>query len=360
MAYLIPFLLAFLTTFAVMPAVIRFAVCHNLVDDPRRRYHPAHVHTGIIPRAGGIALFIGLLTGIWLIIGFNKMTAGILCGCLILTIVGILDDKQDIHPYIRILTNSLAIIIVIASGIGVPFITNPLSGGIIPMDQWKLSFEFFGTHSILILADIFAFIWLSWTTNIIGWSAGVDGQMPGFVAITATVLGLLSLRYDTGHSALYIPAVLSFIVAGIFTGFTPWNFYPQKIMPGYGGKTLAGFLLGILGIVSYAKVGTALLVLGIPTVDALYTVLRRIRKGQSPMLADREHLHHTLLKLGWGKRRIALFYWLVSAILGTVALTVTSKEKVFTLLFVAVIFAGFLLWVQFFTQLSRPRDPDNG
>ncbi|KKW09602.1 MAG: Undecaprenyl-phosphate alpha-N-acetylglucosaminyltransferase, partial [Microgenomates group bacterium GW2011_GWC1_49_7] len=87
---------------------------------------------------------------------------------------------------------------------------------------------------------------------------------------------------------------------------------------------------------------------------------RRVGMKKSPVLADRGHLHHRLLDLGWGKRRVALFYWGVSAILGVVALTVTSQQKVFVLLLVAVGVAGFLLWVQFFTQFSKPQDPDSG
>jgi UDP-GlcNAc:undecaprenyl-phosphate GlcNAc-1-phosphate transferase len=154
--------------------------------------------------------------------------------------------------------------------------------------------------------------------------------------------------------------VLAFIVTGAFLGFIPWNFYPQKIMPGYGGKTLAGFLLALLGILSYGKLGTALLVLGIPTIDAVYTLFRRIGTKKSPVSADRGHLHHQLLNIGWGKRRIALFYWGVSAILGVIALTVTSRQKVFALLLLAAGVVSFLIWVQFFTQFSEPQDPDNG
>jgi UDP-GlcNAc:undecaprenyl-phosphate GlcNAc-1-phosphate transferase len=223
-----------------------------------------------------------------------------------------------------------------------------------------MTFSFFGTHSILVWADLLAFIWILWTMNIVGWSAGVDGQMPGFVAIAALTLGFLSLRFTLKDPSQETVTILAFIVTGTFTGFIPWNFYPQKIMPGYGGKTLAGFLLALLGILSYGKLGTALLVLGVPMIDALYTLLRRIGAKKSPVRADRGHLHHQLLNIGWGKRRIALFYWGVSAILGVIALTVTSQQKVFALLVLAAGVGAFLIWVQFFTQFSEPQDPDNG
>jgi len=275
-------------------------------------------------------------------------------------VVGLFDDRHDVNPYLRLTTNAIAALIMVGAGAGIPYITNPLTGGIIHLDTLRVTFSFFGPHSILVWADLLAFAWILWTMNIIGWSAGVDGQMPGFIAIGALTLGLLSLRFTLIDPNQQSITLFAFIVAGTFTGFTPWNFYPQKIMPGYGGKTLAGFLLALLGILSYGKLGTALLVLGIPMIDALYTLIRRIGSNKSPVQADRGHLHHRLLDLGWGKRRIALFYWGVSAILGVIALTVTSQQKLFTLLLLAAGIGAFLIWVQFFTQFSKPQDPDNG
>ncbi len=350
----VPFFLSIIATLGVTPWVIRFAKQHQLVDDPKKRHHPAHTHKGIIPRAGGLAIFLVISIISLFYLPWNKLFLGIGISCLILTIVGLLDDRRDISPYIRILTNSLAICIVIIAGAGIPYITNPTSGTILRLDTWRISVDFLGSHSILVWSTITAFLWLMWTTNIVGWSAGVEGQMPGFVSISAAVIGLLSLRYSFTDPSQIPITILAFIVSG------PWNFYPQKIMPGYSGKTLAGFLLGLLAILSYGKLGTSLLVLGIPTIDAVFILTRRILKGKSPVRADNQHLHHVLLAAGWGKRKIALFYWGVSAILGWVALTVTSQQKIFTFILIAVAIGGFLLWVNFFSQFSKPQDPDNG
>jgi UDP-GlcNAc:undecaprenyl-phosphate GlcNAc-1-phosphate transferase len=359
MNLLIPFFIALVLTGCVTPVVIHLAKKYKFVDDPHTRYHPAHTHKGIIPRAGGLAIGIGFILAVLLFVPLTKITIGILIGSIILIIVGLFDDRHDVNPYIRLTTNALAVLVVIFAGVGIPYITNPL-GGVFHLDTVRLTFQLFGSHSIVIWSDLFAFLWIMWTMNIIGWSAGVDGQMPGFVSISAFVLGLLSLRFALFDPSQLSVTILAFIVSGAFIGFVPWNFFPQKIMPGYGGKTLAGFLLAILGILSYGKVGTALLVLGIPMMDAIYTLIRRIGAKQSPVLADRGHLHHRLLDLGWGKRKIALFYWTLSAILGAIALTVTSAQKVFALLLVAVALGGFLLWVAFFSQFSEPQDPDNG
>lgn len=358
--FIIPALFAAAACFTATPIVIKIAKKFGMVDDPKHRYHPAHTHVGIIPRAGGLALFIGVAVAILVYIPVSKLIVGILLGSLLLTLVGLADDRRDVNPYIRLITNALAALIVVGAGAGIPYITNPITGGILHLDTWRISFDFLGPHSILVWSDVFAFLWILWTINIVGWSAGVDGQMPGFVAISAFVLGLLSLRFSLHDKSAEIVSILAFIVSGSFLGFLPWNNYPQKIMPGYGGKTLAGFLLALLGILSYGKFGTALLVLGVPMIDACYTLMRRIGRGKSPVLADRGHLHHRLLDLGWGKRRVALFYWSVSAILGAVALTVTSQQKLFALLLLAVCVGAFLVWVNFFTQFSEPPDPDSG
>lgn len=360
MEFITPLILSALTTFLATPLVIRFAKLFHLVDDAKKRYHPAHTHTGVIPRAGGLALLIGVLVGVLLFLPITKLVVGILLASSLLVIIGLADDQKDVNPYMRLATNALAALIVIGAGAGIPYITNPFTGGVIPLDTWRVTFEFFGSHSILVWADIFAFIWIMWTMNIIGWSAGVDGQMPGFVAISACILGLLSLRFSYVDSSQIPVTFLAFIICGAFIGFMPWNFFPQKIMPGYGGKTLAGLLLGVLGILSYGKFGTALLVLGIPMIDAGYTLIRRFGSKKSPVWADRGHLHHRLLDLGWGKRRIALFYWMVSAILGAVALTVNSKQKLFAFLVTAVIVGGFLVWVNYFSHLLKPQDRDSG
>lgn len=347
--FVIPFILSFLVTAFVVPFIIRFAHSFGLVDDPKIRYHPAHTHKGVIPRAGGLALFIGMSTTIIFWTPLTPQIIGILIGSALLTVTGLFDDKKDVNPYIRLGINIVVAILVVSSGSTIPFITNPITGGVLRLDV---------IHPIL--PSVIAIVWIVWTMNIVGWSAGVDGQMPGYVSISAFVLGLLSLRYSTLDSSQLWVTVLAFIVTGAFLGFLPWNFYPQKIMPGYGGKTLAGFYLALLGILSFAKLGTALLVLGIPMVDAVATLLRRLGTKKSPVRADRGHLHHRLLDLGWKKPTIALFYWGVSAILGLVSLTVTSTLKAFTFIVVAVSLTMFWVWLKYFSQFSKPQDPDSG
>ncbi|CAN5238508.1 MraY family glycosyltransferase [soil metagenome] len=336
------FIFATAVSYLMTPLTIKLATKYKLLTDSSKQTHPAHTHTGVIPRGGGFPIYISLLATSLLFLPMQKIIIGILIANALLLILGLLDDRYDLSPYLRFFFNITISIIVVLFGLGIPYISNPF-GGVIHLDFWKISFNIFGVRSILILADVLAVIWLSWTMNMVNWSKGVDGQLPGFVAITAFFLGLLSQRF-IGHN-IQAEAVmqLSFIVAGAYAGFLPFNFYPQRIMPGYGGGAMAGFLLGILAILSFGKVGTSILILSIPMIDACYTILRRLNKRTSPFRADWGHFHHRLLEIGWGKRRIAVFYWSISFILGLSSLFLSGIEKFFAFVTTGISLFAFII-----------------
>lgn len=337
-AILISFLLALILT----KPMISLAKKLHLVTDKRTRFHPAHTHTGIIPRGGGLPIYLAILGTTLVLLPINKILFGILFSSFLVVVVGLLDDYYDLSPYLRFIANLAISALVISYGLGIPYVSNPF-GGVIHLDQWRLSFSFFGNHSILVFSDFLAVLWLTWLMNMVNWSKGVDGQLPGFVGITAFFLGLLSQRFTAHDISAQTVTVFSFIVTGAFLGFLPYNFYPQKIMPGYGGGSLAGFLLGILSILSFGKLGTAILILSVPMIDAIYTIIRRIKNKKSPFRADWGHLHHRLIEIGWGKRRIAIFYWIVSFTLGVASLFLRGPEKMIAFITIAIILLVFII-----------------
>jgi UDP-GlcNAc:undecaprenyl-phosphate GlcNAc-1-phosphate transferase len=334
-----------LTSFLLTWPTIILAKKTGLVTDKKKRKHPAHTHKGIIPRGGGLPIFLAIIVGIFLFINIKKVVLGIMIGCFLVTIIGLLDDYYDLSPYLRFILNILIAITVVGFGLGIPYISNPF-GGVIDLSQPQIYISFFGVKKIWILADLLAVFWLVWLINMVNWSKGVDGQLPGFVAITAFFLGLLSQRFTAHDISTKAVMILSFITSGAFLGFLPWNFYPQKIMPGYGGGALAGFMLGVLSILSFGKVGTAILILSVPMIDAIYTIFRRIKNKKSPFKADWGHFHHRLLEVGWGRRRIAVFYWLVSFILGIASLFLKGIEKLIAFLSLFVILIVFILIIE--------------
>ena len=147
--------------------------------------------------------------------------------------------------------------------------------------------------------------------------------------------------------------ILAVITAGAFLGFLPWNFFPQKIMPGFSGSSLAGYLLGVLSILSTTKVGILLVVLGVPLVDSGYTIVRRIAAGKSPVWGDRSHLHHRLLDSGLSKKQVAYFYWFVTAILGALALNLNTSSKLYTIVGVTILVGGLILWLTYRPKSSK-------
>lgn len=345
MEYLLAFGMAASFAYLLTPPTILLAKRVGLITDSTLRKHPAHTHIGLIPRGGGLPIYIAFLIVSLIFVSLNKLYIGIVIASTFTIIIGLLDDYYDLSPYLRFFFNLLISGIVIGFGLGIPFVSNPF-GGVIRLDTWRITFHIFGAaHSILPFADIIALIWLTWITNMVNWSKGVDGQMPGFVAVAALFLGLLSQRFIAHDVSTANVMLFAVIVSGVFVGFLPFNFFPQQIMPGYGGGALAGFWLGVLSILSFGKIGTFVLVLAVPMIDALYTLIRRIRKGVSPFKADRGHLHHRLMELGWGKRRIAVFYWLISAILGCASLFLNGMEKLIAFGLIAFLLALFFVIV---------------
>lgn len=358
---LIPLLTAFLVTSAATYPTIKFAKKFGLIDDPRIRPHPAHVQRRIVPRAGGLACFIGVIVSCLVFLPIEKHIIGIFVGLTILLIVGLIDDKKAaFSPYLRLGLQFLAALAVVVSGVGITFITNPF-GGIIRLDSLVYQIDLFGVHNIIVFADLLALFWIVWVMNMLNWSKGVDGQLPGIVMVSSATLGILSLKlfYDGDPQQLNI-AKLSFITAGVSSSFLIFNWYPAKIFPGFSGSSILGLLIATIGILSGAKLATAGLALLIPATDFIYTFLRRIIEKKSPVWGDRGHLHHKLLDIGLSHGQITCLYILTSAILGTAALSLESKGKLFAAILSVAIIGGVILWLNFFGRFLKHLDQDNG
>jgi len=349
----LPGLLSLIVAFLVTPFVIKLAYKIGIIDNPKKNKHPKVIHTYPTPRGGGLAIYIAVIAISLVFLPLDKHLIGILIGATIIIIMGILDDKYNLNPYLRIGIGFIAAAAPIISGIGIAYISSP-TGGIIDLSNPKINFLFFGEErSIWLLSDLFALFWIVFMMNILNMGAkGVDGQLSGVAAIAAITIALLSLKFSADITQWPIITLAS-ITAGAFIGFLPWHFYPQKIMPSYGGATLAGYLLAVLSILSTTKVGTLVVVLSVPLIDTGYTILRRVLSGKSPVWGDRGHLHHRLLDLGWGKRRVAIFYWIITAILGILSLYLNTRSKLYTIIGIVILLGGIILWLTYRPKLTN-------
>lgn len=337
---ILPVLVAFIATLVATPVSLIFIRKFGIFDDPKKHKHPAIIHKKPVPRAGAIPLFIGIAISAIFFLPITPVVTTLFVASFLALVIGVIDDKYDISPYIRFVSNIIIAGILVGSGIGISFITNPL-GGIIHLPMW--------------FASAITLIWIVWVMNMLNWSKGVDGQMPGIVAISAVVIGILSLRFPISEPNTFISSVLAFSIAGGALGFLIYNFYPAKIFPGYGATSVY-LLLAAVSVLSGAKLATAILVMGVPMVDGVFTVVRRIINRQSPFQHDKKHLHHLLLRLGFTQKTIALFYWFVSAILGAISLTLSSQGKLFAIIMLAVLSGGALFFLHVFLRFKDEQE----
>lgn len=329
-------LVAFAAVAAATPLVRRAALRLQVVDKPKE---PRKTHGRIVPLLGGVAVYAGILAAVAAAMAMgvlpgehikSKHLIGILAAGFLLILGGALDDAWNLPPRKQIVWPLLAALAVIASGIGITYVTNPFGGQlhldriVVPVLEWRGI-----PYKVTLLADLFSLVWLmgmTYTTKLLD---GLDGLVSGLMVIGALIIAAVSLMKEVSQPDT---AVLALIVAGAFGAFLLFNFHPAKIFLGEGGSTLAGFLLGTLSIVSGGKIATALLVLGLPIFDAALVVLRRLRERRSPVAGDRSHLHFRLLDLGLTQRQVVLFYYLAAALFGTSTLILRGWEKLVAIL----------------------------
>lgn len=338
MFYLFPFLVALILSLILTPLVKKFAERKSIVDYPT----PRKIHQKPVPLLGGLAVFLSfsLTTIIFWTLGYiqdikisNTYILAILIGGVILMIGGFLDDKYNFKPWQQIIWPTLAILVVLLAGIKIQYVTNPL-GGIL-----KFPFS---------LGIAIAFFWLLgmvYTTKLLD---GLDGLVAGVTTIGAIIIFVVSLYWDIPSSGT---SVLAMILAGGSLGFLFFNWHPAKIFLGEGGSVFCGFMLGILAIISGSKIATALLIMGIPVLDVVWVVIRRIWQGKSLATADNKHLHFRLLDIGLTHRQTVIFLYAVTTAFGVTSLFLHSKGKIIALvilaLFMVVLAIGLLLIYKF-------------
>lgn len=326
LSYFVGFALAFFVSFILTFIVSRLAVRRRIVDlpDTDRRFHKQAT-----PTLGGLAVFGSfLLVGLTMLFTGDllgniplRQLVGIWLGGVILMIGGYLDDRYRLPARYSIYFPILACLTVVTSGIEAVSVHNPFSGEVLQLDSIVLS-------GIPLASGIVVFLWtmgMTYTTKLLD---GMDGLVTGIAAIAGMVIFGLSLTPDVSQPQT---ALLAMIFVGSLLGFLILNFYPAKIFLGEGGSTFAGFMLAILAIISGGKIATAILVMGIPVLDALWVILQRLFNRQSPFHGDRRHLHYKLTEIGFSEPQAVLFLYALSGIFGVSALFLQSLGKLIAL-----------------------------
>ncbi len=341
MNYLLAFVITFILSAILTVLVRKIALYFKIVDQP---IGERKIHKTPMPLLGGLAVFFSFASVLvfysyftdFIIYDFiqPKFIVGIILAGLLIIIGGFLDDKYHWQPKSQIIFPILAAIVIVASGIGISHIRNPF-GGIISFNNWQfILFWFQGIpYKVTLFADLFTLIWLMgmmYTTKLLD---GLDGLVSGITVIGSLIIFAVAINKEV---AQFNTALIAIILAGAFAGFLLLNFHPARIFLGEGGSLLAGLMLGILAIISGSKVATALLIMGVPILDVVWVILRRLIYYRKISLADRKHLHFRLLDIGLSHRQAVVFLYCLTALFGSFALFLQTFGKLLALLALAV------------------------
>lgn len=298
-----PLLVAFVVAAAVTPAAIKIAPKIGAMDIPKDE---RRMHKKPMPRFGGIAIYLGIMVALAVFALKDKGITSVMTGCTLIYMLGLIDDLKDLKPLVKLCGQIVCATVVYIMGVRIEFITNYFGPGNMA----------FGDVACFIITVL----WLIAITNAVNLIDGLDGLAAGIAAISALCIGYVA--YIHGQ---YVPTLAMMAIAGAALGFLPYNFNPAKIFMGDSGSELLGFSIAAVSILGTVKSATIVvviipaLVLGLPIFDTVMAIFRRLAKHQSIGTADKDHLHHRIMKAGFGQKRAVMILYCISGIMGIVA-----------------------------------------
>jgi len=323
----------------VMRAIARK---YNIADHPSER----RINTKPVPRAGGLAVAGAFaLIGTLLVIfsaqfglsagsGSAELTsdgaAALLLGTVIAGVIGLIDDRYDLRARWQIIGQFLIALIPIAFGLRIAFISNPFGAG-----------DLLFPDAIALGVTIF---WTLGMQNSMNFIDGLDGLSGGISLFAAVTLGVIALPTSP------LLAALSFTLAGALAGFLRFNFYPASIYMGTSGILAVAYALAVLALLGTAKVAAALLILGVPIIDALFVIVGRIAAGRSPYTPDESHIHRRLLSYGFSHRGSVLVLYALTAALSILALLLTGSATLYAFMGLLVVLGGVVAYLSRATE----------
>jgi UDP-GlcNAc:undecaprenyl-phosphate GlcNAc-1-phosphate transferase len=329
MDLLLGFLLAMSVTMALIPPLMRAAVRWNFLDEPEQR----KVHSVPVPRVGGIAMAAGTLAALALAGDFAQPMPAYLAGVIVLLAFGVWDDRVTLTAGPKALGQVVAVLIVMIWGdVGVSTLTLT-DRHVVP--QW--------------IGLPLTFLFLLGVTNAINLADGLDGLAGGTTLLSLSALALLAMT--SGNPFVVVVAV---VIVGAILGFLRYNTHPARVFMGDGGSQILGFSAAVLSVVLTQDIASPLssalplLLLGIPIIDTVMVMTQRLLEHRSPFQADRKHIHHRLLALGFDHHEAVIAIYALQCSLFIMAWFLRYESD----LTIAVAFATFAFAVVGFLQLA--------
>lgn len=326
---ILSFVCAFVCAFASTPLVKKLARKIGAIDVPK---DDRRMHTDAIPLIGGLAICLGFLISTLIFTPVDSITtykkiAAILCGALIMVVLGVFDDKYALSAKFKLAVQIVAAAIPVIAGVKIERIMLPF------MESGGIEFGW--------MAYPITILWIVALTNAVNLIDGLDGLAAGVSAIASISMLLIALMQGN-----YPIAVMSAALVGSCFGFLPYNFSPASIFMGDTGSTFLGFVMASLSVLGLFKIHAIIsfavpfIAFGIPIFDTSFAIFRRIKEHRPIMSPDRGHLHHRLVDMGFTHKQAVLIIYAICVILGAVAvLSFESKPLALTVAVLGVIAA---------------------
>jgi UDP-GlcNAc:undecaprenyl-phosphate GlcNAc-1-phosphate transferase len=294
--------IALVIVILLTPAVGGMARLLGVVDEPDRR----RLNRRPIPRLGGLAIFLGILVPSLAFLDLTGEMRGVLIGAAVACVVGAIDDFKGLAPTPKLAGQVIAAAIPTAFGVWIDHFTLPFVGAV-DLPAW--------------VGVPLTVVWIVAVMNMMNFLDGLDGLAAGVCGISGATFAVLALSLGKIDAA-----ILSAIVAGACIGFLRHNFFPARIFMGDSGALVLGYTLATVAVAGLLKTASTvvlflpLLVLAVPIIDTSFVVAKRVKHGVPVYTADRSHLHHRFVNIGFSQRRAALTMWGWCAALAAAAL----------------------------------------
>lgn len=319
-------------SFAITPFIKKIAVRIGASDAPDAR----RMNTKVMPAMGGVVLYLSLFISLFFFQPVDpEIILPIFLSSSIIIITGVVDDIKEIKPLTKVLGIVIASLIVYFMGeIRLEMITVP----------------FFGQLHFGILSLPLTLIWIISLTNAINLIDGLDGLASGVSAIGLTTMGIISYFFLNVNNIPLMIMIFTLVFAII--GFLPYNFFPASIYLGDTGSLFLGFMISVISLqglknITIISLFIPIIILGIPITDTLFAIIRRKLNNQPVSVADKNHMHHRLLNLGFTHRQTVLALYTVALIFSIIALLFPISGAIGLTLLVI----GTLIGVELFIEM---------
>ncbi|KMY55551.1 UDP-phosphate N-acetylglucosaminyl 1-phosphate transferase [Bacillus sp. FJAT-27231] len=332
------FAICVLLSLVITPLVKKMAIAVGAVDKPNHR----KVHEKIMPRMGGLAIFISFMIGLFLLKPQSPFNSAIVVGGFIIIVTGMLDDRFELSAKAKLGGQLLAaLIVVLYGGVKMEFITLPFGG--------EMEFGF--------LSVPLTILWIVGITNAINLIDGLDGLAAGVSSIALLTISLMAFM----KGDVYVMSV-ALLVLGSTLGFLRYNFHPAKIFMGDTGALFLGYIIAVLSLLGFKNITVIsliipIIILGVPISDTFFAIIRRKVNKQPLSAPDKSHLHHCLLRMGYTHKQVVIIIYAIASMFGLAAVIFSMATIWGAFIMMAVIVIAIELFVESIGLVSSNYKP---